>query len=196
MARQSVDECFVAVGCSGHVAHSVGDLVDLPPDLAGGLEHYDVELDVEALDRRAHARRAGSDHDHIVKCVDVHGTTLWPGPGRVGGVPVSRSPPCKCRPAVTPQSDRRGMLCQESHVLARADGLARRVASRTPDRSPASSVIAGQFDGLIGTPRWTCGCRGSLSVPLTRDNVVCDSGVHPQNDGDSSGDLNRGKRGR
>ncbi|MHB1712450.1 MAG: hypothetical protein ACYCV7_13795 [Acidimicrobiales bacterium] len=51
----------------------MGDLVDLAPDLAGGLEHDDVQRDVEALDRGAHARGARSDHDHIVECFDTHG---------------------------------------------------------------------------------------------------------------------------
>jgi len=83
MARQCADECLVAVRCRRHVAHSVGDLVDLPPDLASGLEHYDVELDVEALDRCAHACCPCSDHDHVVECFDSHEPTLRPCSGPV-----------------------------------------------------------------------------------------------------------------
>ena len=78
MARQCIDECVVAVQCRRDVAHSVGDLVNLAPHLAGGLEHYEVELNVEALDRCAHARRAGSDHDQIVECFVAHESTLRP----------------------------------------------------------------------------------------------------------------------
>jgi hypothetical protein len=84
MARQRTDECIVAVHCRRHVTHSVGDLVDLSPDLAGGLEDYDVELDVEALDRCAHACRPGSDHDHVVECFNSHEPTLRPWSGPVG----------------------------------------------------------------------------------------------------------------
>src|ERR1019366_8093555 len=79
-----VDECVVAVRCWHHVAHSVGDLVDLAPDLAGGLEHYDIEPDVNALDRCTHACWPGPNHDHVVECFDVHEPTLRPG-----SVPIS-----------------------------------------------------------------------------------------------------------
>src|ERR1700676_3900750 len=104
MARQSLDEGFVAIGCRRHIAHVVGDLVDLPPDGTGGLEYYDVELDVEALDGGAHARGARSDHDHIVERLETHDPTLrlWTGPvgypwtwSRVGEAPAfARSVDC------------------------------------------------------------------------------------------------------
>jgi hypothetical protein len=83
MARQCADQCLVAVRRRRHVAHSVGDLVDLAPDIARGLEHHDVELDVEALDRCAHACCACSDHDHVVECFDWHEPTLRPCSGPV-----------------------------------------------------------------------------------------------------------------
>ena len=87
MACQSVNERIVAVGGHCHVADAVGDLVDLPSDLAGAIQHDDVELDIEAFDGGAHARGSGSHYDRIVECFDVHGSTLWPWPGQVGGVP-------------------------------------------------------------------------------------------------------------
>lgn len=78
MACQCFDQCIVAVHSGRHVAHSVGDLVDLAPDSARGFEHDDIELDIEALDRCAHARCTGSDHDDVVECFGSHEYRLRP----------------------------------------------------------------------------------------------------------------------
>ena len=67
VARQCLDQSLVAIGRRRHVAHGVGDLVDLPPDLVGGIKEDHVQLDVEALDGRANPRGPRSDHDHIVE---------------------------------------------------------------------------------------------------------------------------------
>ncbi len=80
VVRQCVNERVVAVRRRCDVAHRVGDLVDLASDLAGALEHHDVELDVEALDGCAHARRPGSDYDHVVECFRGHLPRLRPWP--------------------------------------------------------------------------------------------------------------------
>ena len=88
VVRQCVDECLIAVRRGRHVAHLVGDLVDLAPDLVGALEHHDIELDVEALDGCAHARRPGSDYDHVVECFGGHPPRLRPWPGPMEEAPV------------------------------------------------------------------------------------------------------------
>lgn len=72
MAGERVNHGFVALICNRHVAHRVGNLVDLASDLGGGLEHHDVELDVVALDGGTHTRGAGSDDNHIAPMIGGH----------------------------------------------------------------------------------------------------------------------------
>ena len=47
-----------------------------PPTLPARFEQRHVELDVEAFDGCAHARRPRPDHDHVVERFDVHPPTL------------------------------------------------------------------------------------------------------------------------
>ena len=67
MARQCAQQGFVAVRRRRHIAHGMGNLIDLSSDLGGGLEHRDVELDVVALDRGTHTRGPSSDDSDIVE---------------------------------------------------------------------------------------------------------------------------------